>query len=89
MKSIEIERHRASGICKGSNRPGVFVNRGLFRLQSSQSTMMPTVVGIVYLGDDVMFNCYHIWNGDPKFLLYCLSDGPRGVPVSPQYLIAR
>eukprot|EP00644_Phytophthora_capsici_P004667 jgi/Phyca11/110838/e_gw1.19.405.1 len=44
MKSIEIERHRSSGICRGSKRAGVFVNRGLFRLQSSQSAMYFVII---------------------------------------------
>ncbi|EEY64151.1 uncharacterized protein PITG_02681 [Phytophthora infestans T30-4] len=98
MKSIEIERHHSSGICRGSNFPGVFVNRGLFRLHSSQSVMyfliecviragMTTVIRIVYFSDNAMFQRYHVRDYDP--ILYCFSETPQTPDVVPRRSIAR
>ncbi|OWZ13991.1 hypothetical protein PHMEG_00012597 [Phytophthora megakarya] len=44
MKSIEIDHHRSSGVFSGSIIPGVFVSRGLFRRQSSQTAMYFLIV---------------------------------------------
>ncbi|OWY95832.1 hypothetical protein PHMEG_00034066 [Phytophthora megakarya] len=47
MKSVEIDRHRSSEIFSGSISPGVFVCRGLFRRQSSQSAMYFLIVRVM------------------------------------------
>ncbi|EGZ14683.1 hypothetical protein PHYSODRAFT_510323 [Phytophthora sojae] len=102
IKSIEMDRHRSSGICNGSKSPGVFVYRGLLRRQSSQCAMyflivravgtgMPTVVDIGRFSDDTVLECHDVWDHDTRLLvcLYCFSDAPHTTDAVPRLLIAR
>ncbi|OWY99646.1 hypothetical protein PHMEG_00029320 [Phytophthora megakarya] len=102
MKSIEIYRHRSSGIFSGSISPGVFVSRGLFRRQSLQSAMyfliirairtrVPTVVGVMNFCDDAMLEDLDVGYDDSRIFicLYYFFDTPWLVDRVLRFLIAR